>query len=130
MTASTAKGNGSNFELAISYLLGAGVVASLVLLAAGIFLYYLDFGDLAISENKALFLREKDFFHFLYDLLRGGPPAGRALGTLSLGIAVLILTPYLRVLLSVFHFLREKDFRFFFITLFVFLILTLSLAAR
>jgi uncharacterized membrane protein len=127
---SSPEANGSNFELAISYLLGAGVVSSLVLVGAGIFLYYLDFGSLAISEKKALFLREKDFFYFLYDLLRGGNSPGRALWTLTLGIAVLILTPYLRVLLSVFYFLREKDFKFFLITLFVFLILTLSLAAR
>jgi uncharacterized membrane protein len=130
LTSSAAKGNESNFEQAISYLLGAGVVSSLVLVGTGIFFYYLDFGSLAISEKKALFLQEKDFFYFLYDLLRGGHSLGRALWTLTLGIAVLILTPYLRVLLSVFYFLREKDFKFFFITLFVFLILTLSLAAR
>jgi len=130
LTPSAAKGNGSNFELAISYLLGVGVVSSLILVGAGVFLYYLDFGNLALSEKKALFLREKDFFYFLYDLLRGGNSQERALWTLTLGIAVLVLTPYLRVLLSVFYFLWEKDFKFSLITLFVFLILTLSLAAR
>ena len=64
------------------------------------------------------------------DRLRGVNSREQALWTLTLGIAVLILTPYLRVLLSVFYFLWEKDFKFSFITFFVFLILTLSLAAR
>ena len=122
--------NASKFELAISYLLGAGVASSLILLGAGILLYYLDFGSLAFSEKKSLFLREKGFFYFLYDLLRGSNSQERALWTMTLGIAVLILTPYLRILLSVFYFLWEKDFKFSLITLFVFLILTLSLAAR
>ena len=121
--------NASKFELAISYLLGAGVASSLILLGTGSLLYYFDFGSLAFSEKKALFLREKGFFYFLYDLLRGGNSQERALWTMTLGIAVLILTPYLRVLLSVFYFLWEKDFKFSFITFFVLLVLTLSLAA-
>jgi uncharacterized membrane protein len=130
LRSSARNGNTSKFELAISYLLGVGVVSSLLLVGAGILLYYLDFGSLALSEKKALFLREKDFFYFLYDLMREAHSQERALWTLTLGIAVLILTPYLRVLLSVFYFLWEKDFKFSLITLFVLLILTLSLAAR
>ena len=62
----------SNFELAISFLLGAGVVTSLILIGVGIFLFYAEFGSLGVSEKKVMFLREKNFFYFLYDLLRGG----------------------------------------------------------
>jgi uncharacterized membrane protein len=130
LSSSAPNGTASKFDLAISYLLGVGVGSSLILVGTGILLYYLDFGSLALSERKALFLQEKDFFYFLYDLLREGHAQERALWTLTSGIAVLILTPYLRVLLSVFYFLWEKDFKFSLITLFVFLILTLSLAAR
>jgi hypothetical protein len=42
----------SKFELAISYLLIIGVVASLILVAVGILLFYSDFGNLAISEKN------------------------------------------------------------------------------
>ena len=120
----------SKLELAISYLLTAGVVTSLILMAVGILLFYFQFGNLAISEKKVMFLQEKNFFHFLYDLLRGGNSPGRAIWTMTLGIAVLILTPYARVLLSVLYFFWEKDFKFSLITFFVLVILTLSLATH
>jgi len=120
----------SNFELAISWLLAAGVVTSLILIGVGIFLFHAEFGSLAVSEKKVMFLREKNFFYFLYDLLRGGSSQGKELWTLSLGIAVLILTPYARVFLSVLYFFREKDFKFCLITLFVLVILTLSLTVH
>jgi uncharacterized membrane protein len=120
----------SNFELAISWLLAAGVVTSLILIGVGIFLFYAEFGSLALSEKKVMFLHEKNFFYFLYDLLRGGSSQGKALWTMTLGIAVLILTPYARVLLSVVYFFRGKDFKFSLITLFVLVILTVSLAAH
>ena len=121
---------GARLELALSRLLAAGVWTSLVLIAAGILLFYLQSGNLAVSERKAMFLREKNFFFFLYDLVRGEHFQGGALWTMALGMAVLILTPYARVLLSVLYFFREKDFKFSFITLFVLVILTLSLAVH
>jgi uncharacterized membrane protein len=120
----------SKFELAISYLLAAGVVTSLILIAAGILLFYFQFGNLAVSEKKSMLLQEKNFFYFLYDLFRDGNSQGMALWVMTLGIAVLILTPYARVLLSVLYFIRERDFKFSFITLLVLVILTLSLATH
>ena len=120
----------SKLELAISYLLTAGVVTSLILMAAGILLFYIQFGNLAISEKRVMFLQEKNFFYFLYDLLGGGNSQGKALWIMTLGIAVLILTPYARVIMSVVYFFLEKDFKFSLITLWVLLILTLSLATH
>ncbi len=130
MSSSDRNSGESKFELAISFLLGAGVVTSLILITVGIFLFYAEFGSLAVSEKKVMFLQEKNFFYFLYDLLRGGSSPEKALWTMTLGIAVLILTPYARVLLSVLYFFWEKDFKFSLITLFVLVILTLSLAAH
>ena len=121
---------GTKFERSISYLLGAGVVTSLILIAVGILLFFFQFGNLAVSEKKSMFLQEKNFFIFLYDLFRDGPSQGMALWVMTLGIAVLILTPYARVFLAVFYFLRERDFKFSFITLLVLVILTLSLATH
>ncbi len=130
MSSSGRDSSESNFELAISTLLVAGVVTSLILIGVGIFLFYAEFGSLAVSEKKIMFLREKNFFYFLHDLLRGGNSQGKELWAMTLGIAVLIFTPYARVLLSVLYFFREKDFKFCLITLFVLVILTWSLAAH
>ena len=117
----------SRFELAISYLLAIGVVTSLFILGLGMILFYLDFGHWAISANKSLFIREKDFFHFLWDLLQGQSFHEKATWFMTLGIAILILTPYLRVMLSIFYFVAKKDKKYVLITLFVFLLLTASL---
>jgi uncharacterized membrane protein len=117
----------SKFELAISYLLGIGVVTSLLLLGIGMILFHLDFGVWAISQKKALFLQEKDFFHFLWNFLRGQSHHEKAIWLMTLGIAILILTPYLRVILSILYFLTRKDKKYVFITLFVFILLTVSL---
>jgi uncharacterized membrane protein len=130
MSSSDRNSSGTQFELAISYLLAAGVVTSLILIAVGILLFYFQFGDLAISEKKVMFLQEKNFFYFLYDLLRGANSQGKSLWIMTLGIVVLILTPYARVLLSVLYFLWERDFKFSCITLLVLVILTLSLATH
>ncbi len=128
MSSSDRNSSGTKFELAISYLLAAGVVTSLILIAAGILLFYFQFGNLAISEKKVMFLQEKNFFYFLADLFRGENSQVMALWIMTLGIVVLILTPYARVLLSVLYFLWERDFKFSCITLLVLVILTLSLA--
>jgi uncharacterized membrane protein len=130
MSAADRNSSGPKFELAISSLLAIGVVTSLILIAAGILLFYFQFGSLAISEKESMFLQEKNFFCFLYDLFRGGNSQGMALWIMTLGIAVLILTPYARVLLSVLYFLWERDFKFSCITLLVLVILTLSLATH
>ncbi len=116
--------------MGISYVLASGVAASLILMIAGILLFYLEFGNLAISEKKSMFLQEKNFFYFIYDLLWGGNFQGKALWTMTLGITVLILTPYAWVIMSVLYFLKKKDFKFFLVTFLVFLIITLSLATH
>jgi hypothetical protein len=43
------------------------------------------------------------------------------------GIVILLLTPYLRVVFSVLYFSFEKDYKYALITLFVLIVLTLSL---
>ena len=43
------------------------------------------------------------------------------------GIVVLILTPFIRIIVSVVYFGREKNWKYVFITLFVLLVITLSL---
>ena len=126
MSSSRTESEASRFELAISYLLIIGVVTSLILVGIGILLFYFHFGQIAISEKKAMFLREPNFFYFLWDLLRGGPGEDKAIWLMTLGIAILILTPYARVILSVLHFIRKGNLKYTLITLFVFILLTVS----
>jgi uncharacterized membrane protein len=47
---------------------------------------------------------------------------------MSVGVVILILTPYVRVLMSVLYFAWEKNTKYILITLFVLLLLTISLA--
>ena len=121
------KTGASKFEPAISYLLIVGVMTSLVLVGIGILLFYLDFGHLGISEKRAMFLREQNFFVFLWDLSGGGNVPERGIWLMTLGIAILILTPYARVIMSVLYFIAMKDIQYTLITLFVFVLLTVSL---
>jgi uncharacterized membrane protein len=120
----------SKFELAISYLLIIGVIASLILVGIGMILFYIHFGQLEISEKEAMFLREQNFFYFFLDLLRGGQGQDKAIWLMTLGIAILILTPYARVIMSVLHFIRKRDLKYTLINLFVFILITVSLILR
>jgi uncharacterized membrane protein len=117
----------SRFERIIGYTLISGVVISLVLEAFGIFFYYHSQGDLRVMGDKTMFIHGRNFFYFLIELIQGGYTHGKAVFLMTLGIAVLMLTPYVRVILSVIHFSREKNAKYVFITLFVLALLTMSL---
>jgi len=127
LSSSRTEAEASKFELAISYLLISGVITSLILVGIGIVLFHFHSGQFAISDAKAVFLREPNFFYFLLELLRGGRGQDKALWLITLGIAILMLTPYMRVILSALHFIGQKDVKYTLITLFVFILLTISL---
>ena len=118
----------SKLETAISYLLSIGVIASLLLEIIGIIVFYHSSGHLAISQDPSLFIQGHDFFSFIYHQFRGNHTSNWALWLMTTGIVVLMLTPYLRVVVSVFYFARGKNARYVVITLFVLIVLTLSLA--
>ena len=120
----------SKLESAISLLLILGVVTSLFLEALGITLYDYTSGQLNISEAPRFFIHGQNFFGFLHSLLVQGNAPTLSIYLMALGIAFLMLTPYVRVIVSVFYFAREKDLKFTFITLWVLVLLTLSLAIR
>ena len=117
----------SKLESTISILLILGVISSLCLVGAGIFLFPSDFGQFATSQQKEMFIQDQNFFQFFNDLLRGGFTSPKSIWLMTMGIAVLILTPYLRVTLSLLFFLAKRDFQYTLITLFVFIMLTVSL---
>jgi len=74
-----------------------------------------------------MFVRDQNFFYFLSDLLRRGSTQEEGLWLMTLGIAILILTPYARVIMSILYFIGRKDMKYTLITLFVFTLLTISL---
>jgi uncharacterized membrane protein len=114
----------------IGYILISGVVISLFLEVIGIILYYRSYGQFKILEDKAVFIHGKNFFYFLVELIQGEHIRQKALWLMTLGITILMLTPYVRVILSVIHFSREKNLKYVLITLFVLTLLTISLALQ
>ncbi len=120
----------SSFEKTIGYLLIAGVAISTLLEIIGISAYYGSYGHLDISEERAVFLHGQNFFNFMIELFEGGYAQEKAFLFMTLGIAILILTPYVRVILSIVYFVGKRDVKYSLITLFVFVILTISLAVH
>jgi uncharacterized membrane protein len=117
----------SKLETVISWLLIIGVIISLLLEIGGIAMYYHAYGQLGISTDQSMFIQGKNFFTFLYDQFRTGQTGSGAARLMIGGIVILMLTPYLRVVVSALYFAREKNMKYVVITMFVLIILTLSL---
>ena len=117
----------SALETAISYVLIIGVVASLLLGVVGMAVFYHFHGHIDVSNEREMFVHGQNFFDFLYGLVRGYQGKEGGMFLMILGIAVLIITPYIRVILSVLYFLWKRDMKYVVITLFVFFVLTASL---
>lgn len=121
-------GEESKLESAISYLLITGVLVSLLLELSGLILYYIQNGNLMISQGPGVFIKGKDFFSFIYMVFSGKLHSSLSISLITAGLIVLILTPFLRVLLSVIFFAAEKNLKYVWITLFVLVIITMSLS--
>lgn len=125
----------TRMELTISYALRGGVLLSAAIILAGIV-------GFAIARDTGY---AKVLPHHLSDLLAfhqtGGPGffptslravltgamAGKPYAVIGLGTLLLIATPVVRVALSVFFFLGQRDWLYTGITLFVLAVLLLSL---
>lgn len=115
-------------DLAISYVLISGVLASVIIEILGIANYYLTTGSLDILFQPNQSMRGANFFEYstsLFTQLSSGVWAPMQL--LSLGIVLLMITPYVRVLVSVVYFGFARNLKYLFITVFVLIILTASL---
>jgi uncharacterized membrane protein len=118
----------SKLETTISHLLIIGVVFSLVLEAIGLILFYHSFANLNVLENEVVFIRGDNFFSFVITLFQGENMQNNAILFMSLGLVTLILTPYVRVISSVIYFAWKKNRKYLLVSLFVLVILTVSLA--
>jgi uncharacterized membrane protein len=118
----------SKLEAIISYLLIGGVALSTILEVIGISLYFGSHGNVMVSRDPTVFIQGENFFAFIYDQIRNLFVAENAFVFMTLGLIVLILTPYLRAITSVVYFGWEKNRKYVLITLFVLIVLTVSLA--
>jgi uncharacterized membrane protein len=118
----------SKLEAAISYLLTVGVAASLLLEVVGLVLFYGDYASLNILENSLVFVHGQNFFSFIGTLFQGEYTQNNAFLFMTAGLIVLILTPYVRVVTSIIYFAWKKNRKYVLVTLFVLIVLTLSLA--
>jgi uncharacterized membrane protein len=126
----TSPGLGSGetkLETVVSYLLIVGVVVSVILEAIGIILYYGTYGNVQVSQNQTAFINGKNFFAFIIYQTQHLLGSQHALLFMTLGLIILILTPYVRAITSVIYFAWEKHYKYVLITLFVLIVLTISL---
>jgi len=94
----------------------------------GIVLFSLNSGSLSISRDPSMFIHGKNFFSFIFNILKGNGPENTAILFLTIGTIVLMLTPFIRVVASLIYFIWIKDKKYIFITLFVLLILIITLS--
>lgn len=108
-------------DVMISWILVAGVAASLAVTTWALASYYLSNGPaLALSDEYRV--SSKSFFDYLLHMHKGG-----VAGAMAVGVAALMLTPYIRALASLIYFIAKRDIKYILITAFVFTILTISL---
>lgn len=117
----------SNLETIISYLLIIGVIASVLLIGIGMILYYGEYGNVQISQDKSVFIVGQNFFVFTVGVFQHLFVSQNALVFITIGLIVLILTPYIRAITSAVYFAWEKHYKYVLITLFVLFVLTASL---
>lgn len=115
----------NRLDVLISYILIAGVVASVLLEAAGIIGLFRAEGNAEIEFVSEFSLRGSNFFAYAAQVIQS-ILLGRwtFITILTFGLLLLMITPYIRVVASAVFFAAEKNVKYFFITLFVLAILT------
>lgn len=100
--------NEEEFDTILSYVLIGGVVASILIEILGISLYYGETGGFNWDYTSVWQLAGPNFFAYaggLFFALVGGLGPTKIM---ALGIILLMLTPYLRVIASVLYFGRNQ----------------------
>jgi uncharacterized membrane protein len=117
-----------DMESLIGYILLTGVLLSVTLLTVGFIWHWVRAGNLRFEHSIA----GMNFFEFISSTLRQmTSPALRPRLFLNMGIGVLMLTPFVRVLASVLYFVFvEHNWKYTLFTGFVLSVLTYSLFLR
>lgn len=120
--------SGFDMETLIGSLLLIGVLTSLTLLVTGTVWHWFAYGNLRFHYP----IKGTNLFEFLTGSLQQiGEETFRPRLLINLGLSVLLLTPYLRVLASMLYFLiAERNGKYTLFTLVVFAVLTYTLFLR
>jgi len=115
-------------EVLISRLLTFGVFLSIFFVSIGVGLYLMQTGGLTLALGDEWFLKGETVFDVLSNIIgKLFSWSDLSFVFMSMGILLLMLTQYIRVIMSVIYFIFIKDWKYVAITLAVFIILTLSL---
>lgn len=117
-----------SMDVLVSYVLLGGVLTAVVFVVFGLAWHWLSTGHLGVDYR----ISGMNLFDFVMDDLRqvGGAHLRPRL-LVSIGIAALMLTPYLRVLASLLFFaFAERNWKYVVFTGFVLSVLTYSLFLR
>ncbi len=109
-------------ELAISLVLRVGVTVSVAVIAAGLalmFVHHPEYGHLSGPFSYHRLTSNSAQFPHTFTQLGAYLEAGKGRGVVVVGILLLILTPVLRVAVSVVSYLYERDRAMTLVTLFV-----------
>jgi uncharacterized membrane protein len=115
-------------ETLVGWILFGGVALSSALLAIGLIWHRIVTGHLELNYTLA----GANFSEFLLaDVRELFSKAIQPRSLVDLGLAILMITPYVRVLASIAYFaLSERDWKYSLFTTFVFAVLTFSLFQR
>jgi uncharacterized membrane protein len=124
----------TRMELVISYVLRIGVLlsAAIILVGIGLFALRQDTGYARVLPHHLTDLlafhqpRGPGYFPTSIAAVVAGTLGGKPYAIIGLGMLLLIATPVIRVALSVFFFLAQRDWLYVGITLFVLAVLILS----
>jgi uncharacterized membrane protein len=121
----TAPRSTSTIDAVVSWVLRTGVVASVALVSTGIAWHWIATGETRLHYT----LTGTNVLGFAIDDIHAVFGDGfRPRALVNLGIAVLMLTPYVRVLASLVYFAAERDWKYTVFTAFVFATLTYGVA--
>ncbi len=120
--------SGFDMETLVGYILLIGVLVSIALISFGIVWHWLRTGEFGFDY----LIGGMDFFEFvLTDVRQLFSDSLRPRLFINLGIATLMLTPFVRVLASMLYFaVIERNRKYALFTLFVLSVLTYSLFLR
>ncbi len=118
----------ANMDVLVGYVLAGGVITSMVLIAVGLIWHWATTGSLGLEYTMG----GMNFFRFVVSdvatVIRTGFGPRRMI---NLGIAVLMLTPFVRVASSMVYFgVIEHNWKYTVFTGFVLAVLTYSLFLR
>ncbi len=117
----------SGLDRIIIGLLITGVMVSVVLEIIGMVLFCHYHGRLSVSSETTSYIHGRDLSFLVYHLSSMIREQGIDIFFMTLGIIVLIMTPFIRVIVSIAYFALERDIKFFLITLFVLAVLLVSI---